>query len=88
MLFGSGGQSSYNFDLRMRPGSSSKDNFDISWIQKDTKCWVYQAQENDGDIYIRGVVKGIIPLSINKANSKVSGMLETGSPFESRAHQI
>jgi hypothetical protein len=54
---------------------SPKDNFDISWIQKDIRCWVYQPNENDGDIYVRGMVKGIIPLSINKANSKVTGML-------------
>ena len=65
---------------------AAKDSFDISWIQKEGKCWVYQSLEEEGDIYIRGVVKGIIPLSINKANSKISGMLETGTPFEARAY--
>ena len=60
---------------------ATKDTFDISWIQKEGKCWVYQPLEEEGDIYIRGVVKGIIPLSINKANSKISGMLESGTPF-------
>ena len=72
----------------MNSGVSGKDSFDISWIQKEGKCWVYQMQEQDGDIYVRGVIKGVIPLSINKANSKVQGILETGTPFEARAHQI
>ena len=25
--------------------SNSKDNYDISWIQKEGRCWVYQPQE-------------------------------------------
>lgn len=62
-------------------GVKPKETFDISWIQKDTACWVYQPNEMEGEIFLKGIIKGVIPLSINKANSKVSGMLEIGSPF-------
>ncbi len=52
----------------------SKDTFDLSWITKDTKYWIFQEKNNDSDLYVKGIVKGIMPLSINKANSRVSGI--------------
>jgi len=42
----------------------------------------------EGDIYRKGVIKGIILQSINKANSRISGVLESGVSFESKASQI
>jgi hypothetical protein len=52
------------------------------------KCWVYLPNENEGDIYRKGIVKGIVPLSINKANSRVSGVLDNGASFEAKANQL
>jgi myosin heavy subunit len=66
----------------------AKEAFDISWITKDTRCWIYLPNGNDSDIYIKGIIKGIVPLSINKANSRVTGVAENGSTFEAKAHQL
>lgn len=49
----------------------STDNFDIDWILKDTACWVHFPLEERSPIYQKGVVKGIVPLSFIKGNSKV-----------------
>lgn len=56
------------------PPPSNKDTFDISWITKDTRCWVFIPNTNENDIYVRAVIKGIVPLSVNKGNSRVSGL--------------
>lgn len=66
---------------------ASKETIDISWITKDTRCWVFQPN-NENDLYVRGVVKGLVPLSINKANSRVTGVTENGATFEVKAHQL
>lgn len=54
------------------------DNFDLSWIQKDVLCWIYHPQEEQGPIYTKGIIKGIVPLTFNKGNSKVMCVLENG----------
>ncbi len=67
---------------------NAKENFDLSWITKDTRCWIYLPSENTTDLYVRGVIKGVVPLSINKANSRVTGITEHGVSFEVKAHQL
>lgn len=69
----------YKFEMSNFKQPVNKDNFDISWILKETRCWIYLPHENDSDIFIKGVVKGIVPLSINKANSRVTMMTENGT---------
>ena len=59
---------------------ASKETVDISWITKDTRCWVFQPN-NETDLYVRGVIKGLVPLSINRANSTVTAVAENGSTF-------
>ena len=51
------------------------DNFDIGWIHKDAKCWVYFPNKESGDIYMRGTVAKINALNFNKSNSMVKGHL-------------
>lgn len=64
------------------------DNFDISWIIKDTQCWVYFPQEELSPIYAKAIIKGIIPLSFTKANSKVMCQLENGEIIETKAGNL
>lgn len=47
------------------------DNFDLSWIQKETSCWVYFPDEQRSPLYVKAIIRGIVPLSFNKGNSKV-----------------
>lgn len=61
--------------------AASKDTFDITWITKDTRCWIYLPNNNDSDLYVKGIVKGLVPLSINKANSRVTGITQNGTSF-------
>lgn len=51
------------------------DNFDLSWIQREAECWAHYPNEEAGPIYVKAVVKGIVPLSFNKGNSKVMCLL-------------
>jgi len=76
------------YNMNTNRANNQKLNFDISWIQKDTRCWVYQPNETYNDIYQRGVIKAIIPLTTNKSNSRVTVILENGTSFETRVNQI
>lgn len=61
------------------------DNFDLSWIQKETECWVYFPNEERSPLYSKAVIKGVVPLSFNKGNSKVMCLLENGTTHETKA---
>jgi hypothetical protein len=62
----------------MNKSSVQNDKFDIGWIHKDAKCWVYFPNKNEGEIYSRGTVQKITPLNFNKGNSNVKGILDNG----------
>lgn len=54
--------------------------FDMNWIEKEVKCWVYYPNEQEGPIYRKGVVKGI-RLMGDRRNSMIMGVLDNNLQF-------
>lgn len=69
----------------MMARSQAVENFDLSWIHKEMRCWVYLPNNGEADIFDRGVVKNIVPLSLNKGNSSIMGLLDNGTEFKTKA---
>lgn len=69
------------------PKQTAKDTFDLNWIKKGTRCWIYLPSNNDSDLYVKGTVNAVVPFS-NKALSRVQGTTDNGASFEVKANQI